>query len=118
MNLTLRRATKAEIITRRQHDAIVRLMPKASEADGLDPESAHHLETWLSFGDPIAVGMMGAMDLRAMQSPMREEFLRREVEPDGDWMGYTPDHFRMIWRELDNFRAKQAAEAMKAGSDG
>lgn len=119
-NLTLRRATKAGIIDRDQHNAIMALYPKAETGEGLDARSLVVLDSWQSFGEPVAVGMMGVMDLRSLQVPAREAWLEREVEPYGEWPeGITADHYRKIlWPALDGWRVSQATKAIAPKDDG
>ena len=114
MNLALRKGTKAGIIDAAQHDAIMEQAPKAAPArKRLDPESMHYLTTWQQFGSPVAGGMMGVMDLRAMQTVGRDAWLEREVIAYGD----DPEPYRTIWGALDDWVYQTAVKAASGGGD-
>ncbi len=116
MNLALRKAVKAEVIDHVQHDAIMAGAAKPEPVTELDPESWFFLTTWQGFGSTIAAGMMGVMDLRAMQTPAREAWIEREVVAYGD----NPDEYRIVWAALDDWAYEQAMKALssKGGDDG
>ncbi len=116
MNLALRKATKAEVIDAAQHTAIIAGLPKPearADSHRLSPEAAHYLDSWTQFGLPVSGGMMGVIDLRAMQSVGREAWLEREVAAYGE----EADSYRRVWRALDD-HAVATANKMTRSDDG
>lgn len=114
MNLTLRRGTKAGVITAAQHDALMELAPTVETRDAkLSPEAAM---VWSIYneagGAPISAGMMGTLDRRA------EVALPRVQMAANRYPGVDPEFFRGQFAELDAYHARQLARRMKEESKG